>query len=193
MLRTRARAWLVACALTAAASAFAAGSASAHEGGSNCRGDLAKVGATYQGDCVFPFQGYPIGMAAVYRPSTTDPNIRYGEIHVEVLLKPAFGAARPLDMECYDPEPATDESGNLIIPKEQGEQRCFKEYQTPQVGESFTLVEPIPTQIVAMSCSAHSHSSSSNFYPPSGSFACWSTNEAREDLEADGVFAAMGF
>lgn len=193
MLRTRTRALLAAGALMVATSAVGTATASAHAGSSNCTGNLVRVQATHQGTCDFPFQGYPVGMAAVYRPSTVDPNIRYGEIHAEVLLKPAFGTPQKLSMECYDPEPVENENGELVIPKEPGEHRCFKEYQTPQAGTAFSLVKPIPTEIVSMRCSAHSHSFSSVYYPPSGSFACWSTDEAREHLENDLVFEEMGF
>jgi hypothetical protein len=169
--------------------AVEAAPAAAHTGGSNCQGNLAQSGATYQGSCTFPFQGYPIGMAAVYEPSATDPTPKPSEIHAEVLLKPAFGTPQAIAMECYAPEPNADGT----IPKVYTAMRCRREYNAPQTDAQFTLLEPLPMEIVSMQCSAHSHASYSRLHPPSGMFACWSTNESRQDLENDGVFAAMGF
>lgn len=188
MLRSRTRATVrafvvaavVVTGLTTAPAAFA------HTGGANCAGDLARSGALYQGTCQFPFQGFPIGMAAKYEPyDATWPS----SIHVEVTLHPAFGPDQSLSMECYDPAP--DDTG--IQPIVYGTTRCLKEYNDPVANSQFTLVEQIPTEIVSMTCAAHSHSQASIFKPPTGLFACWSTVEGRQDLEDDGILGQIGY
>lgn len=169
------------CAGTAAAPALA------HTGGANCTETLKQEGTTYVSTCTFPFQGFPVGVDAVFRANPDDPSAKPAEIHPEILLKPAFGTPQSLSMECYDPEPNADGS----IPVIYGTARCKREWNDPAAGQQFTLVSPIPTAIVGLQCTVHSHARYSRAYPPSGESACWSSNEARQDLEADGVMARI--
>jgi hypothetical protein len=173
--RFRAAARLSVVAAVVGASLAGASGASAHTGGSNCFGELVEVGASYQGECTLPFQGFPIGVAGVYKAG--DP-ARGSEIHVEVLAHAAFAPPRPMGVEC-------EQLGGT------SEARCTTEYNP--ASEPLTLVEPIPTQILYLTCAAHSHARYSRLLPPSGLFACWSTDEAREDLEADGVMEQIGY
>ena len=46
---------------------------------------------------------------------------------------------------------------------------------------------------MSLACNAHTHARYSKLYPPSGAFACWSTQEAKDDLVADGWFEDNGF
>lgn len=191
MLRVRlgkvARAGIATAALSCIALAGAP-LASAHDA-ANCNGFLSEDGATYAGECTFPFQGYPIGMATRYDPNGLDPSLRPSSTHAEVTLHPAFGPDQTLSMECYDPAPGEDG----IQPIKYGRTKCFQEYNSPQTDQQFTLVQAIPTEIVAMTCSAHSHSLYSRNYRPEGQFACWSTNEGRQDLADDGILGEIGY
>ena len=183
--RTRAIVRALVATTTVVVASMAAPAAFGHTGGSNCAGDLTRSGALYQGTCQFPFQGYPIGMAAKFEPfDSTWPS----NIHIEVTLHPAFGPDQSLSMECYDPEPTGG-----IQPTVFGTTRCIHEENDPVAAQQFTLVEPIPTEIVSMTCSTHSHAPASIFKPPSGLFACWSTAEARKDLEDDGILGQIGY
>jgi plastocyanin len=179
MLRTRTGAAVRCCVITAAAAlCFAAGApaASAHDGGSKCDGTLAGVGASYQGVCEFPFQGFPLGVAGRFTPGE---ETRGGEIHVELLAHMATGGPpRALGVEC---EQVT----------ETGVARCTTSYNP--LTQPLTAPEPVPGEIVSISCEAHSHALYSRLHPPSGRFACWSTNEALADLEADGVMEEIGY
>jgi hypothetical protein len=188
MLRTRTGAAARACfaaVIAVTISLVAAPNVLAHNA-ANCAGYLAEDGAIYAGSCTFPFQGYPIGMAAKYEPGETT---RPSEIHAEVLLRPAFGTPQSLSMECYSPALNPDGSTPVVY----GTTKCISQYDSPETASQFTLVQAIPTEIVSMSCQAHSHARYSRFYPPSGEFACWSTIEGRQDLENDGILGEIGY
>jgi len=183
-----ARAWIAAGIVCCLGLAWAP-MASAHDA-ANCAAFLHEDGASYANSCTFPFQGYPIGMAAKYEPNALDPVTRPSSIHAEVTLHPAFGPDQSLSMECYDPAPDPDTG---IQPAKYGTTKCLQEYNSPQTDQQFTLVEPIPTEIVSMTCAAHSHALYSRNYAPGGEFACWSTVEARQDLEDDGILGEIGY
>lgn len=161
----------------AVAFAFAPG-ALAHTGGSNCTGKLEKRGPIWESECVFPFQGFPIGVAGVYLADDPLKESTLGaEVHVEVLAQLANGTTRPLGVECLQ---------DTI-----GAARCVGEYNP--LPSSLTVPEPVPDEIVGLLCRGHSHSLSPSAATPSGAFACWSTDEAREDLVADHWFSLNGF
>lgn len=165
-----------------------AASAVAHEGGSHCTANLEKYGqgGTFTASCVSPFQGFPVGVAGVYHaddplkgPSTLD-----ADIHVEITALLADGTSRAIGVECVD-YLKTDVA------------RCFNEFNpitTPVTGAmSLTAPEPMPAEIVALKCNAHTHSYYPSYATPSGAFACWSTDAAREDLAEDYWFRDNGF
>lgn len=167
----------VVCALAALTAPMAA----AHPGGSKCTGEFELRGNSIEGECHTTFQGFPIGMAGVYDAeptNTTTPKTKAAEVHIEVMAQMADGAQRPLGVECTQYDAV-------------GEARCRFEYNP--VGESVTGPEPMPEEIVAIICKAHSHARFSHNALPAGKFACWSTDESREDLEADGWFEDAGF
>lgn len=166
-------------ALTLGALAAGAPTALAHEGGSKCTGTLERRGAAFESECEFPFQGFPIGVAGVYNaddpakgPSTLD-----ADVHVEVFYKLAGGATRPLGVECLD--------------YTAGVSRCMLEYNP--LSDPLTAPEPFPAEVVGLICKGHSHALSPSAAVPSGAFACWSTDEARDDLYADHWFQHNGF
>jgi plastocyanin len=153
--------------------------APAHEGGSKCTAELELRGNTWENTCSTTFQGFPIGLAGVYdsAPGSEDPKTKPAEIHVEVMAQMADGAQRPLGVECEE------------ITK--GEARCNLEYNP--LGTPVSGPEPVPEEVVAIVCKAHSHAKFTRLAPPAGRFACWTTDAAREDLKADGWFADNGF
>jgi hypothetical protein len=165
--------------------------AMAHEGGSRCTAVLAPYGATgaYEGTCTAPFQGFPVGVAGVYRADDpANPAYRSGldaDVHVEITALLNNGTSRPLGVECVKPPPNTDIA------------RCFYEYNPitsdPTGPISVTAPEPVPAEIVALKCNAHSHAVYPKSATPSGAFACWSTDEARDDLRDDYWFQNNGF
>lgn len=152
-----------------------ASAASAHTGGANCHGELVELGTTYENSCVFPFQGFPIGVAGIY--DAGDPD-KPAEIHVEVLALVVGGFPRAIGVECL-------QDGVT------GVARCTRSHNP--LTAPITAVEPVPAAITSLKCSAHSHARYSRHSPPSGKFACWSTDEARADLVADGVMGEDGF
>ena len=171
---------LVLSAAAALIAAFAP-AASAHGGPSHCSGDLVEEGGTWAGTCTVPFQGFPIGVAGVYEANPRDlpeSTITDADIHVEVLAKFNNGVQRALGVECVE----TNETGVA---------RC--ELESNMGAAPFTSPEPLPTDIVSLTCNTHGHAPYSRFYPPAGEFACWSTSEARASLAAEGWFAKNGF
>ena len=179
MFRTRTGAWVGACLLAAALTAGTT-TASAHTGGSNCQDTLTvpEVGTGAQGSCEFPFQGWPLGVAGVYKVHP-DATRRGAEIHVELKARTAAGGPpRPLGIECSQ-YGATDVA------------RC--KLEDNPFAAPITAVQPVPAEIVSIVCEGHSHASYSRLLPPSGIFACWSTDAGRQDLEADGVMAQIGY
>lgn len=173
------RAFMVAAVLLSGA-ALTAPAASAHTGGSQCQGALAERGGSYEGSCRMPFQGFPVGVAGFYDSDPKDlaePNSKPAEIHVELLAVVGSGPPRPIGVEC-------DQTDTGVA-------RCQREYNP--LDRPLTGPEPAPTEIVAIICNAHSHARYSRHAPPAGTFACWSTDEAREYLESDGYFADNGF
>ena len=169
-------------ALSAALVALAALAPAAGADGApaNCSGALAEVGGTWAGSCTMPYQGHPIGVAAVYDSNPADlpdPQITAAGIHVEILAKFANGLQRAMGIECD--EITTDVA------------RCRLE--SNPLGTPAASPEPVPTDIVSLTCEAHSHVRWTKFAPPAGAFACWSTDHARDDLTAQGWFARNGF
>jgi hypothetical protein len=146
---------------------------------------LAKRGASWEASCVSTFQGFPIGVAGVYYADdpAKPPSGQDSDIHVEIMALLNDGTTRPLGVECLS-------VGENVS-------RCTNEYNpitTPITGAmSLTAPEPAPAEIVAMQCNAHTHSVYPNWTAPSGAFACWSTDEARDDLYADHWFDHNGF
>ena len=173
-----------AIAIGTAAAVFAP-SAVAHEGGSKCTAALEKRGASWEATCISPFQGFPIGVAGVYNADDPlkEPSGLDSDIHVEIMALLANGTERPLGVECLS-------SGTSVS-------RCMNEYNPltsdPTGPLSLTAPEPLPAEIVALQCNAHSHAVYPNWAAPSGAFACWSTDEARDDLYADHWFSHNGF
>jgi hypothetical protein len=176
MLLTRSRAWaaIAALALAAALALLAAGhgpatldTAAAHAGGSFCHGDLVMSDHGAEGTCKAPFQGFPIGVVGKF--DAGDPE-GHAEIHVEVFAELSTGFARPLGIEC----------------ESQGYGAVTCEQSNNPLGSPLTAPEPAPAEIVALSCRAHSHAHETTTGTPSGQFACWSTDEARESLVEDG-------
>lgn len=171
-----ARGW----AITAALFALAAPAASADPGQANCQGALAERGNSYIGDCVLPFQGFPVGVAGTYDSAPgnpADPGLKPADAHVELLAKMSFGPPRAIGVEC------------VIYGK--GVVRCQGEYNP--FDRPVSAVEPVPAEIVGIVCKAGSHSPFSKLAPPAGTFACWSGAAARADLEKDGYFRDNGF
>lgn len=154
--------------------------ASAHTGAASCKGELKEVGSTWEGSCEMPFQGFPIGIAGVFDSEPLDPTHagnKAAEIHLELLAQPASGPPRPIGVEC---EQITT-----------GVARCQTEYNP--FGAPLTLPEELPSDIVAITCSGHSHAKYTRLAPPAGRFACWSSAEARAALAQEGWFADNGF
>jgi hypothetical protein len=168
----------VALAVSAIAGPGAPG-ALAHTGGSNCTAKLEKRGATWESSCVSPFQGFPVGVAGVYLADDPllGPSPLDADVHVEIMALLADGTSRPLGVEC--------------LSDTVGAARCLEAYNP--LAAPLTSPEAAPIQIVALKCNAHSHSVSPTAAKPSGAFACWSTDEARADLEADHWFSDNGF
>jgi hypothetical protein len=177
---------ILAAALTiGVVAAVSAPVAVAHEGGSKCTGVLEKRGASWEATCTSAFQGFPIGVAGVYNADDPlkPPSGLDSDVHVEIMALLADGTSRPLGVECLSV--GTDVS------------RCMNDYNPltsdPTGPLSLTAPEPAPAEIVALKCNAHSHAVYPSWAAPSGAFACWSTDEARDDLYADHWFAHNGF
>lgn len=164
----------VVAAMLAATAVVGVPVASAH-GTANCNGTLGQVGSAMEGSCTLPFNGLPIGVAGVYNANALGrPE---AEIHVEVQAKLAFAPPRPIGVEC--------------VQTTTGVARCRLEHNP--AGNPLEGPEPLPTEVLALHCNAHSHSPYSRNALPSGAFACWSGDAGRADLEAEGFFSGNGF
>ena len=177
------RSVLAAAAIVAAGALIpSAAPTQAHAGGSFCEAsftmeghgpvapDGTQAGHAHEGDgsattCTTAFQGFPVGVIGTYNPG--DP-AGPSEIHVEVHAITASGSKLRLT-EC-------EEAGT-------GPVSC--EAERNDVGQAFTLPEPIPTEIVRLECTAHSHARVKVGTTPLGRFGCFSTEESEAALRAD--------
>lgn len=165
--------------------ATGASAAVAHEGGPNCTAELHVNVAQWEGSCVAPFQGFPVGVAGVLymdertKPPRTDLD---AEIGVDLWALLADGSRKPLKItNCVDQEPAIA--------------RCFNEKN--YISDEVDLGDPAPAEIVAIECDAESRTLSPSVGPsaakPEAAIACWSTGAGRQDLEAERWFSDYGF
>lgn len=170
--------------LAVATAAVAAPGSRAHTGASFCESTFVAEGhgpvrpdgtqpGHAAGSCETGFQGEPVGVIGVYDAGdSTLP----AEIHVEAWAVTANGTKLKL-AEC--------ESVGT------GTATC--EAEENQLGQSMTLPEPLPTQIVRIECLAHSHAAVKVGAAPVGRFGCYSTDEAEAALREDmGVPADEG-
>ena len=179
---------LIAVVVALGVAAAGAPAAMAHEGGSKCTAKLAPYGPAdlYEGTCTAPFQGFPVGVAGVYHADDPElgPSTLDSDIHVEITALLSNGTSRPIGVEC-------------VVVNGTDVTRCFNEFNPitsdPTGPVSITTPEPVPAEIVALKCNAHSHAAHPSTAKPSGAFACWSTDAAREDLYEDYWFRDNGF
>lgn len=169
------------CAALAAGAAVLAGApaASAHEGEAKCTAELTKLVASWAGSCVLPFQGFPVGVAGFYQADDPERGTSYdAEISVEMSALLADGTKKPVLVSCNSTQ-------------DRQVSRCFAE-KNP-LTDPLSLPEPFPEDIVALQCDAESRAFSPSAATPSAAIACWSTDEAREDLYAEHWFSQHGF
>jgi hypothetical protein len=180
-MRSRLRLGRLAFAAVLSAGLLTAGSASAHEGGPKCTAKLHVNVATWEGSCVAPFQGFPVGVAGVLymddrtQPPRTDLD---AEIGVDLWALLADGSRKPLKItNCVDQQP--------------GIARCFNEKN--YISDEVDLGEPAPAEIIGIECDAESRTIAPTAAKPTAEIACWSTSAGRKDLEADHWFSEYEF
>lgn len=141
--------------------------ADAHTGASWCSGTFENTDGHGTGSCLLQFQGLPVGVQGDYLATENDR----AKIHVELFAVLADGSKRAL-LECEDPQSKT------VVQRTSAS--CSSERN--DLGVPLTLAEPVPSQIVGLLCEAHSHAEPA-LGPGSGTFTCWSTEEARQDAD----------
>lgn len=126
-----------------------------------------------EGRCVSGFQGYPLGVIGVYETGdATAP----AQIHVEVWLR--FGnGTRKKYAECEDGTPG-------LSGLKYGTASCSFE-SNGDLGQPWSLPEPIPATVVGIECLAHTHADFKPGTAPLGRFGCYSTDAAEAELRAD--------
>lgn len=157
----------------------------AHTGAAFCEGNFENVpyGALTngtrpgagEGSCETSFQGFPLGVIGVYEAVDSDGVIHGdapAEVHIEVWLTLASGTKRKY-AECEDG----------ISPARFGTAECSFENK----GETgaHTLSEPLPSEIVGVSCVGHTHARVKDGTQPIARMGCYSTNEAEAALRSD--------
>lgn len=140
--------------------------ARAHALPAACQGAFVNTDGHGAGDCELAFQGLPVGVRGGYTAGAADAR---AQIHVELFVVLVNGEERAL-VECGDPLSATA--------RKYGTAEC--EQERNDAGMAVTLPEPLPADIVSLRCEAHSHAPAP--VPGDGTFACWSSDEARDSI-----------